>query len=145
MPRIPPPGGQLHPTTFPGTVYLDFQATTPLDPAVLDAMLPWLTGAHNAHASEHIIGRRAEDAIEAARQSVADLLGCYSSEVTFTSGATEASNIALRGLIGSDSALAISSLEHASVAETANALNDAGAQLYRISANEDGILDIDSP
>ncbi len=132
----------LPPTTFPDTVYLDFQATTPLDPAVLDVMLPWLTGAHNPHALEHSIGRRAADAIEAARQSVANLLGCHSSEVTFTSGATEASNIVLRGLIRPDSLLAISSLEHASVAETAHALAKAGARLHRIDVDEDGILDI---
>lgn len=133
----------LSPTAFPDTVYLDFQATTPLDPVVLDAMLPWLTGAHNAHASEHSIGRRAADAVETARQSVANLLGCDYSEVTFTSGATEASNIVLRGLIRPDAALAISTLEHASVAETASALASSGACLHRIDANEDGILDID--
>ena len=132
----------LSPTPFPDTVYLDFQATTPLDPAVLDAMLPWLTGPHNAHASEHSIGRRAADAVEAARQSVANLLGCAYSEVTFTSGATEASNIVLRGLIRPGASLATSSLEHASVAETANALASAGAHLHRIDADEHGILDI---
>lgn len=132
----------LSPTTFPHTVYLDFQATTPLDPAVLDAMLPWLRGAHNAHASEHSVGRRAADAIEAARHSVANLLGCQHSEVTFTSGATEASNIVLRGLIHPDASLAISSLEHASVAETANALANTGAHLYVIDADDEGLLDI---
>ena len=130
-------------TTFPDAVYLDFQATTPLDPAVLEAMLPWLAGAHNAHASEHSVGRHAENGIETARQSVADLLGCHPSEITFTSGATEASNIVLRGLVGPESALATSSLEHASVAETANALASTGAQLYRINADGDGIVDVD--
>ena len=98
------------PATLPDTVYLDFQATTPLDPAVLDVMLPWLNGAHNAHALEHSIGRRAADAAEVARQSVANLLGCNHSEVTFTSGATEASNTVLRGLLRPGSSLAISSL-----------------------------------
>ena len=132
----------LPPTTLPDTVYLDFQATTPLDPAVLDAMLPWLAGAYNAHASEHSIGQQAAAAIEAARQSVADLLGCHYSEVTFTSGATEASNIVLRGLIRPDDSLAISSLEHASVAETANVLASTGADLHHLDTNEDGILEV---
>ena len=132
----------LSPTTVPDTIYLDFQATTPLDPAVLDAMVPWFKGAHNAHASEHSIGRRAADAIEAARQSVANLLGCHDYEVTFTSGATEASNIVLRGLIHPEASLAVSSLEHASVAEAANAVASTGARLHRIDADSDGILDI---
>ena len=130
------------PTTLPDTVYLDFQATTPLDPAALDVMLPWLNGAHNAHALEHSIGRRAADAAEAARQSVANLLGCNHSEVTFTSGATEASNTVLRGLLRPGSSLAISSLEHASVAETADALARVGTHLHLIDVDPDGILDI---
>ena len=129
--------------TVPETVYLDFQATTPLDPAVLDAMLPWLTGSYNAHASDHSIGRRAAEAVEHARDSVANLLGCRKSEITFTSGATESSNIVLRGLIDEASDLAVSNLEHASVAETATTLADTGADLHHISTDSEGILDLD--
>ena len=124
-------------------IYLDFQATTPLDPAVLDAMLPWLSGAYNAHAAEHCIGRRAAEAVEHARQNVANLLGCQASEVTFTSGATEASNIVLRGLTRPGANIAVSSLEHASVAETADALATKGVSVHRIEATEDGMFDID--
>ena len=123
-------------------IYLDFQATTPLDPAVLDAMLPWLRGAYNAHAEEHCVGRRAAAAVEMARQDVANLLGCEASEVTFTSGATEASNIVLRGLTGPGATIAVSSLEHASVAETADALATNGIFVHRIDATEEGMLDI---
>ena len=123
-------------------IYLDFQATTPIDPTVLDAMLPWLSGAYNAHAAEHRIGRRAADAVEEARQSVADLLGCQSSEITFTSGATEASNIVLRGLARPGTCIAVSTLEHASVAETAAALGAGGACISQIEATDDGIADI---
>ena len=123
-------------------IYLDFQATTPLDPAVLDAMLPWLKCPYNAHAEEHAIGRRAADAIEQARQSVSSLIGCRPSEITFTSGATEASNIVLRGLARPGTQIAVSQLEHASVAETADALFADGVTVTRIQATEAGTIDI---
>lgn len=132
------------PPTPSEPIYLDFQATTPLDPAVLDAMLPWLQRPYNAHAEEHAIGRRASDAIELARQSVASLIGCQASEITFTSGATEASNIVLRGLARPGKQVAVSALEHASVAETAEALRADGATINRLHATEAGTTDISS-
>ena len=131
-----------HASPVADPIYLDFQATTPLDPIVLDAMLPWLRGAYNAHASEHRIGRRAADAVERARQSVADLLGCQCSDVTFTSGATEASNIVLRGLARPRTRIAVSTLEHPSVAETARALGADGSCVSRIEATDEGITDL---
>ena len=127
-----------------GTIFLDFQATTPLDPAVLEAMLPWMSGPYNAHATEHRIGRMASDAVEEAREKVAALVGCERSEITFTSGATEASNIVLRGLTCSGDGLAISALEHASVAETAHTLEAEGRYVCRLGVNESGILDLDA-
>ena len=105
-------------------------------------MLPWMTGAWNAHATEHRLGRAAADAVEKAREQVAGLLGCGASEVTFTSGATEASNIVLRGLTRPGEQLAISTLEHASVVETANALEADGRHVRRLGATEDGIVDL---
>lgn len=127
-----------------GTIFLDFQATTPLDPTVLEAMLPWMSGPYNAHATEHRIGRTASDAVEEAREKVAALLGCECSEITFTSGATEASNIVLRGVTRSGDGLAISALEHASVMETAHTLEAEGRGVSRIGVNQDGILDLDA-
>lgn len=127
-----------------GTIFLDFQATTPLDPRVLDAMLPWLKGAHNAHAVEHGPGRAAARAVEDARERVAALLGCRPSEITFTSGATEASNIVLRGLTVAGDELAISAIEHASVMATADALEAEGRSVSRIRVSEDGVLDLDA-
>ena len=126
------------------TIFLDFQATTPLAPAALEAMLPWMSGAWNAHATEHRLGRMASDAVEEAREKVAALLGCEHSEVTFTSGATEASNIVLRGLTRSGNELAISALEHASVMETAYALEAEGRAVHRLAVSYDGILDLDT-
>ena len=127
-----------------GTIFLDFQATTPLDPRVLEAMLPWMEGAHNAHAVEHRPGRAAARAVEDARERVAVLLGCRPSEITFTSGATEASNIALRGLTAAGDALAISAIEHASVMATADALEAEGRSASRIRVSDDGVLDLDA-
>ena len=126
------------------TIFLDFQATTPLDPLVLEAMIPWMRGAWNPHATEHRFGRAASDAVEEAREKIAGLLGCSNSEVTFTSGATESSNIVLRGVTKPGDCLAVSALEHASVTETAHMLEEEGRSLYQITVDEEGILDIES-
>ncbi|MCY4229137.1 MAG: cysteine desulfurase family protein [Gammaproteobacteria bacterium] len=126
------------------TIYLDFQATTPLDPLVREAMIPWMSGAWNPHATEHRLGNDALNAVETARGKVAWLLGCTSSEVTFTSGATESSNIVLRGVTNRGDSLAVSSLEHASVAETALALEKDARSLHLLDVDNQGILDPDS-
>jgi cysteine desulfurase len=79
-------------------IYLDHHATTPCDPAVLDAMWPWFAEHYaNPHSTEHEPGRRAADAVEAARAEVAALIGASPSEIIFTSGATEANNLAIKG------------------------------------------------
>ena len=124
------------------TIFLDFQATTPLAPEVLDAMLPWMSGPWNAHSIEHRIGRTASEAVEEAREKVAALLGCERSEIIFTSGSTEASNIVLRGLTCAGDELAISAIEHASVMETAFGLEADGRSVRCLDVNEDGILDL---
>ena len=133
----------LVPSVYDETIFLDFQATTPIDPVAFEAMLPWMSGAYNAHATEHRVGRDAADAVECAREKVAALLGCDQSEITFTSGATEASNIVLRGVTGSGDLLVISPLEHASVMETAHALEDEGRAVRRFEVNEEGLIDLD--
>ena len=123
-------------------IYLDFQATTPLDPQVKEGMIPWMSGAWNPHAVEHRIGRAAAEAVEEAREKVAGLLGCRHTEIIFTSGATEASNIVLRGLTNSGDRFAISQLEHASVMATAEFLTSEGSLLHRLDVDEEGILDV---
>jgi cysteine desulfurase len=81
------------------SVYLDFQATTPVDPRVLDAMLPHEIGKFgNAHSRTHIYGWEGEEAVDEARENVADLIGANAKEVIFTSGATESNNIAIKGV-----------------------------------------------
>ncbi len=80
-------------------IYLDYQATTPCDPRVVQAMLPWFgQDFANPHSLEHAPGRRAADAVEQARAQVAALIGAEPREIVFTSGATEANNLALKGL-----------------------------------------------
>src|SRR3954471_5083021 len=79
-------------------VYLDNQATTRCDPRVVQAMLPWFTEEFaNPHSVEHVMGHKAEAAVEHARQLVADLLRADPREIVYTSGATEANNIAIKG------------------------------------------------
>lgn len=86
-------------TTDSQPIYLDYNATTPLDPRVFAAMREWYEGPPaNAGSRTHIYGQRARDAVEHARQQVADVLGAGSEEIFFTSGATESNNIAILGL-----------------------------------------------
>jgi len=127
----------------PDLIYLDYQATTPLDPRVREAMEPWLGAPANPHATEHRAGRAAAAAVEQARKRVASLLECRSDEITFTSGATEASNIALAGLLGRGDRLVISAIEHSSVAATADALALDGVEVVRVDVDADGIIDLE--
>ncbi|PWC31851.1 cysteine desulfurase family protein [Azospirillum sp. TSO22-1] len=99
---------------MPDVIYLDHLASTPLDPAVLEAMLPWLAHAANPHA-RHRPGWAAAAAIDAARAEVAVLVGARPGEVVFTSGATEANNLALLGARPEDGRVLASAVEHPSV------------------------------
>ena len=105
-------------------IYLDYQATTPLAPEAREAMLPWLGGPDSDHFgnphSTHRMGRMGAAAIEVAREQVAALFP-PGGRVVFTSGATEAINLAIRGS-GSGGTVAVSAIEHAAVLDTAAAM-----------------------
>lgn len=113
----------------PETVYADYQATTPVDPRVLDAMAPyWRTRFGNPHSSDHVMGWDAEEAVREAASSVANLIGADADEVIFTSGATEANNLALLGLARRASRgrrrVLVSAIEHKCVLAAARALEE---------------------
>jgi cysteine desulfurase len=121
-------------------IYLDHQATTPIDPRVLDAMLPWMSRPANPHAL-HSFGRAAASAVEAARHQIGALVGAHADEVYLTGGATEAANIAIRSLPHGSRVLT-SPIEHACVFETLASLGDA-LDVTTASVGADGVIDSD--
>lgn len=125
-------------------IYLDHNATTPLDARVLDAMLPWLQGAQGNPASVHGYGRATHAALETARAQVAGLVNAEASQVIFTSGGTEADNLALKGVCSGtpDRRVLVSAIEHAAVQAPADALAAQGWQVERIAVDAQGQLDL---
>jgi cysteine desulfurase len=130
-------------------IYLDHNATTPPDPAVVDAMLPHLRERFGNAASAHPRGRAASAAVERARAAVAGLLGVVPQRIVWTSGATEAVNTALKGLAetrGSDrSRLLVGATEHKAVLDTAEWLSwRRGVQVDVVPVDDDGRVDLDA-
>ena len=123
-------------------LYLDHLASTPLDPEVLEAMLPWLSagGVGNPH-SAHGAGWRATDAVEVARAEVAALVGARPGEVIFTSGATEANNLALLGAVPEGWPVFVSAVEHPSVLEVLPELARLSHRTERLPVDESGRVD----
>src|SRR5690554_5015325 len=112
------------------SIYLDHAATTPLREDVLAAMLPYLTAVHGNPSSLHASGRRARRAVEEARERVARVMGVRPKQVVFTSGATEADNLAVLGLTAKrEGSLVTSRLEHAAVLRAAERLSAGGRHL----------------
>jgi cysteine desulfurase len=128
-------------------VYLDYHATTPVDPRVLEAMLPYFTTVFgNPASASHAWGWKAQEAVEAARKDIATLLGASAREIVFTSGATESNNMAIRGL--ADTAangrrhVVVSAIEHKSVLETALSLEKSGWRVTVVPVGRDGRVDL---
>lgn len=121
-------------------VYFDNNGTTALDPRVLQAMLPYLSQQQGNATSRHAFGRGARNAINHAREQVADAVGAHPSQVIFTSGGTEADNLAITGVANAQSTgrIAISSLEHPAVSRAAEALKWQGWKLEHIASNTQG-------
>jgi cysteine desulfurase len=134
---------------MPDPIYLDHNATTPVLPEVLDAMLPYLRERLGNPSSTHVYGRRARAAVEQARDLVAELLGCDAEEVFFTSGGTEANNLAIRGFATRSSRrqVVVSALEHPSVAHPVGWLAAHGWEVLLVDVDESGrarIADIEA-
>lgn len=126
------------------TLYFDYNATTPLDPRVLERMLPTYAAKYANASSLHRSGRNARDVVEQARAQVAALVGARAEAVVFTTGGTEADNLALRGVMAGQPGrkLLIGATEHPAVLECAEALQREGVPMERIPAGRDGLLDL---
>jgi cysteine sulfinate desulfinase/cysteine desulfurase-like protein len=125
-------------------VYLDYNATTPVDPDVLKAMLPYLNDEFGNPSSAHALGRRARDAVEAARTEVAGLIGAMPDEILFASGGTEANNIAIRGTASANrarSAIVTTAIEHPATEACCAFLESQGKKVTRIKPNADATVD----
>ncbi len=127
-------------------IYLDHNATTPLDPRVLEAMLPWLGERYGNPSSPHRLGHEARSAVEAARGRIADAVGCRPSELVFCSSGTESDNLALRGTVralGSrGSHVVTTAVEHHAVLHTAKALEQEGIRVTFVPPRPDGTVDV---
>lgn len=128
-------------------LYLDNNATTPILPAVVEAMRPFVEGTFANPASAHRLGRLARRALEDARESVAALLGAHADEVVFTSGATEANNLALsRGQgsgVSEPAHLVASPIEHPSVSEPLRHLNETGHAVSCLDVDASGVVNVE--
>lgn len=121
-------------------IYLDANATTPVLPEVLRAMEPHWNARFGNASAVHAFGRDARDAVDAARDQVAALIGGKPSEVTFTSGGTESDNLALFGILKTGDHLVVSAIEHDAVLHAADALEAAGIAITRVLPDSEGVI-----
>ncbi len=128
-------------------VYLDNSATTAVDPAVVEAMLPFLTGDYGNASSIHFYGQRARAAIDKSRHQVADLLNARPNEIIFTSGGTESNNLAIRGLAEANKHhgdhIIASGIEHSAVKNVCEDLEKQGFAVTFLPVHEDGVVRVD--
>lgn len=136
------------------SIYLDYNATTPIAPRVQEAMLPFLAEEYGNPSSTHRLGLVAQAAVEDARFRVAQLLGASADEIVFTGGGTESNNLAICGLAferllsqgqnfsGSPGGIVISAVEHPAVAEPARFLARLGLSVNAIGVDGDGVVDV---
>jgi len=126
-------------------VYLDYNATSPVHPRVLEAMLPWFSQRFGNASSRHEYGRAARAAVDEARAKVAASVGAHHSEVVFVSAGSEANNLFIKGTAALDrpGVVAVSSVEHPSVREPARSLERIGWQVREIAVDTEGCIDVD--
>lgn len=131
-------------------IYLDMQATTPTDPRVLDAMLPFLTGMYgNPHSRTHAYGWETEKATDQARQHIANLIGADPKEIIFTSGATESNNMSIKGVArffgrsGKKKHVITSQTEHKCVLDSCRHLQDEGFEVTYLPVQKNGLINLE--
>jgi len=128
-------------------IYLDYAATTPTHPEVVEAMLPYFTDAFGNPSSVYSYGQEAKGAIEEARTKVADLIGAWGEEIVFTSGGTEADNFAIKGIACANEPkgnhIITSTIEHHAVLETCKFLETRGFNVTYLPVDEYGLVDPD--
>lgn len=128
-------------------VYLDNSATTPVDPAVVEAMMPFLTERFGNASSIHYFGQQARSAVDTARHQVAALINARPNEVVFTSGGTEANNLAIRGLVEANERhgrhIITSAIEHSAVRNVCDDLEKRGFEVTYLPVHENGIVRVE--
>lgn len=131
-------------------IYLDAQATTPVDPRVLDAMLPFMTGMYgNPHSRTHAYGWESEKASDQAREHIAKLIGADPKEIIFTSGATESNNMSIKGVArffgrgGKKKHIITCQTEHKCVLDSCRHMQDEGFDVTYLPVGENGLVDMD--
>lgn len=131
-------------------IYLDMQSTTPVDPRVLDAMLPFLTGLYgNPHSRTHAYGWETEKGVEQAREHIANLIGADPKEIIFTSGATESNNMSLKGVArffgksGKKKHIITSQTEHKCVLDSCRHLQDEGFEVTYLPVQNNGLVNME--
>ena len=129
-------------------IYLDYNSTTPIDPAVLKAMLPYLQDHYGNPSCTHLYGREAHTAVERAREQVAELLGADSDEIVFTGGRSEASNHAIKGAVlrpetdwGRNAHVIISAVEHPATTQPCEFLRGLGCEVTVLAVDRFGTVD----
>lgn len=130
-------------------LYMDMQATTPMDPRVLDAMLPYFTNEFgNPHSRTHAYGWESEKAVEAGRAHVASLIGAEPKEIVFTSGATESNNLALKGVArfykSKKRHIVTTQIEHKCVLDSCRVLGEEGFDVTYLPVKKDGLVDLNT-
>ncbi len=134
--------------TIKTPIYLDYQATAPLDPRILEEMMPYFTTKFgNPHSRSHSFGWEAEKAVEEARESIASLIAANSKEIIFTSGATESNNLALQGVYNfykdkNKNHIITTNTEHKCVLDTCIHLEQQGAKITYLKVDETGLINL---
>src|SRR5215471_5232331 len=129
-------------------IYMDYHATTPMDPRVFEAMKPYFMETFgNAASRNHAFGWVAEEAVEKSRKQIAELIGATAKEIIFTSGATESNNLAIKGVAQMyaerGNHIITAATEHKAVLDTCKHLEKDGYRVTYLPLRQDGLIDID--